>query len=109
MVYRAVRKSTGEFVAVKCFSRKDLTQHDEASIRAESNMLMMLDHPHITKCIEVFEEPNCFYIVTELVAGGELFSRIVQKSYYSEKDARDLVEILISAIKYCHDHDVVHR
>jgi calcium/calmodulin-dependent protein kinase I len=43
------------------------------------------------------------------VSGGELFDRIVEKTFYTEKEARDLVKILLSAIKYCHDKDVVHR
>ena len=43
------------------------------------------------------------------MAGGELFDRIVEKTFYSEKDARDLVTALLSAIKYCHDNNIVHR
>lgn len=41
--------------------------------------------------------------------GGELFDRIVQKSYYNEKEARDVCLILFDAMKYCHDHHVAHR
>ncbi len=45
----------------------------------------------------------------ELLEGGELFDRIVKKTCYSEKEARDLVHVLYRAIKYCHDRNVVHR
>jgi serine/threonine protein kinase len=41
--------------------------------------------------------------------GGELFDRIVQKSYYNEKEARDVTKILFEAISYCHTHQVAHR
>lgn len=41
--------------------------------------------------------------------GGELFDRIVQKVVYTEKEARDLVTILLEAVKYCHDRGIVHR
>ncbi|CAK4231660.1 unnamed protein product [Aphanomyces euteiches] len=34
---------------------------------------------------------------------------ILKKTFYTEKEARDLVQVLLSAIKYCHDHNVVHR
>lgn len=50
-----------------------------------------------------------YYLVTEMMVGGELFDRIVQKEYYNEKEARDLCKILLSSIKYCHDCNVVHR
>lgn len=42
-------------------------------------------------------------------SGGELFDRIVQKVVYNEKEARDLVTILLEAVKYCHDRGIVHR
>lgn len=44
-----------------------------------------------------------------VVAGGELFDRIVQKVVYTEKEARDLVTALLKAVKYCHDRSIVHR
>jgi hypothetical protein len=34
------------------------------------------------RCYETFDEGAEFYIVTELVAGGELFDRIVAKVGY---------------------------
>ncbi|KAF0686030.1 Aste57867_22156 [Aphanomyces stellatus] len=34
---------------------------------------------------------------------------IHSESYYTEKEARDLVKTLLLAIKYCHDQDIVHR
>ena len=41
--------------------------------------------------------------------GGELFDRIVEKSYYNEKEARATCRILLEAIGYCHEHGVAHR
>jgi len=50
-----------------------------------------------------------FYLVMECVSGGELFDRIVEKSYYNEKEARATCKILLEAVGYCHDHLVAHR
>ncbi len=58
---------------------------------------------------EVFDEENEFFIVTELVEGGELFDRIVSKSHYSEAEARDLVKMFLETMAYMHENDVVHR
>lgn len=41
--------------------------------------------------------------------GGELFDRIVSKSFYNEKEARDVCKILFEAIGYCHSKSVAHR
>lgn len=61
------------------------------------------------RLIEVFEEGSDFYIVTELVQGGELFDRIVSKSHYSEKEARDLIKKMLETLAYMHENNVVHR
>ena len=39
---------------------------------------------------ELFETPQKLYLVVELVTGGELFDRIVEKGSFSEKDAANL-------------------
>ena len=47
---------------------------------------------------------------TRGTAGGELFDRIVQRVYYSEKEARDLIAVLLKILMYLHqDCMIVHR
>lgn len=41
--------------------------------------------------------------------GGELYDRIATKLYYKESDARHVINGLLSAIKYIHDKNIVHR
>jgi calcium-dependent protein kinase len=47
--------------------------------------------------------------VTELCYGGELFDRISEEQYFSEKDAANILKQVLSAINYCHSRMVVHR
>uniref|UniRef100_M4C058 Protein kinase domain-containing protein n=1 Tax=Hyaloperonospora arabidopsidis (strain Emoy2) TaxID=559515 RepID=M4C058_HYAAE len=109
VVRESVRIGTNHKVAIKCIKRSDLSKDDDAAIQFEVSILQQLKHPNIMTLEEVFIEPEYYYLVTEFVSGGELFDRIVQKTFYTEKAARDLVKILIGAIKYCHDQNVVHR
>ena len=37
-----------------------------------------MDHPHILKLYEYFEDDKNFYIITEMCKGGELFDKIVE-------------------------------
>ena len=52
-------------------------------------------HKHIVKLIDFFEEEEHFYLVMDLMTGGDVFDRIVEKYKYTEKDARDLTKILL--------------
>lgn len=43
------------------------------------------------------------------VSGGELFDRIVEKGFYTERDASALIRQILDAVKYLHDMGIVHR
>jgi serine/threonine protein kinase len=109
VVKLGTHKRTGQRVAVKCIDRSGLPEDGEASLRQEVDILKALDHPNIVKLIDFFEEDKFFYVVMEYLEGGELFDRIVKKNCYNEKEARDLVFSMLSAMKYCHDRQIAHR
>ncbi|KDO32715.1 CAMK/CAMK1 protein kinase [Saprolegnia parasitica CBS 223.65] len=109
VVKEGTHKASGKKYAIKCIKKQGLTQEDLDALHEEISILKKMDHPNIMTLYEVFSEPAYYYLVTEIMEGGELFDRIVEKTYYTEKEARDLVLILLNAIKYCHDRGVVHR
>jgi calcium/calmodulin-dependent protein kinase I len=90
-------------------TKAKLTVEDDNALKDEIAILKEFDHPHIIRLYDVFDESQYYYLVTEKMSGGELFDRIVQKSYYNEKEARDVCKILFEAIGYCHSHQVAHR
>lgn len=96
-------------VAVKVVQRVGLSETDEKAFHREVDIMRGLDHPNIVHYIDFFQDDKQYYVVLELVEGGELFDRIVQKTFYNESEARDLVSLLLRAIKYLHDLDIVHR
>jgi calcium-dependent protein kinase len=49
--------------------------------------LRNLDHPHIIKLFETFEDGRNIYLVMEMCTGGELFDRIINDGYFSEVKA----------------------
>ena len=73
------------------------------------DILSQLDHPNAVKLIEIFDEDSYIYLVLELLAGGELFDRIVEKENYSEKEASDTIRPIVDSIRYCHGLGIVHR
>jgi serine/threonine protein kinase len=109
VVKEGVKKDTNAKVAIKIINRAKLSPADDKSISQEVKILGSLDHPNIVKLHEFYEEPASYYMVMECIQGGELFDRIVQKTAYSEKEARDLAFILLNTLKYCHERNIVHR
>jgi serine/threonine protein kinase len=61
------------------------------------------------KVIETFEDKKHFFVVTELFEGGELFDKITEKEYFSEKEAAKTMKQILSAVNYCHKNNITHR
>eukprot|EP00551_Chaetoceros_affinis_P008224 CAMPEP_0203664150 /NCGR_PEP_ID=MMETSP0090-20130426/1616_1 /ASSEMBLY_ACC=CAM_ASM_001088 /TAXON_ID=426623 /ORGANISM="Chaetoceros affinis, Strain CCMP159" /LENGTH=380 /DNA_ID=CAMNT_0050527287 /DNA_START=163 /DNA_END=1305 /DNA_ORIENTATION=+ len=108
-VKEAKNNANNQVYAVKIINRPSLSEEDLKGLQQEIAILQEIDHPHIIKLYNVYHEPAKIYLVTELMSGGELFDRIVQKEYYSEQEARDVCRILFAALNYCHDRKVAHR
>eukprot|EP00117_Sycon_ciliatum_P002175 scpid75731/ scgid7518/ Calcium/calmodulin-dependent protein kinase type 1; CaM kinase I; CaM kinase I alpha len=107
-VVRGKDRETGVNYAIKCVDRKAL-KGKEGALENEVNVLKKVEHPNIIKLIELYESKNHVYLVMEIVTGGELFDRIVDKGQYSELDASQLVRQVLGGVKYLHDLGVVHR
>lgn len=68
-----------------------------------------LDHPNIIKLYEVYETDNHINLVLELLKGGELFDKILQKTFFTEQDAAVLMHKLLDALAYMHGKGMMHR
>ncbi|XP_064604220.1 calcium/calmodulin-dependent protein kinase type 1-like [Liolophura sinensis] len=98
----------GNFVAVKIINRNGLKGKEE-SLENEIQVLRRLRHPNIVQLLDVYEDKHRVYLVMELVTGGELFDRIVEKGSYTEKDASQLIKQVLEAVDFMHERGVVHR
>ena len=103
------KRSTGKEYAMKIVNRVSLTKSLEKALKHEIKILNDLDHPNILRLVETFSTISTHYLVTELLEGGELFDRIVEKTTYTESEARDLSRTLLKALKYCHSKNIAHR
>lgn len=109
VVKEGSHKQSGESFAIKIVTKDKLSEEDEIALKDEIGVLKELKHSNIIRLYDVFDEKGFYYLITEKMLGGELFDRIVQKSYYNEKEARDVCKILFEALRYCHSHQVAHR
>jgi calcium-dependent protein kinase len=75
----------------------------------EMEVLKKADHPNIVRLYECYEEKNCLHLVTEYMAGGELFKTIIKSGAVSEATAAHIMRQILSAVTYCHSLNIVHR
>ena len=68
-----------------------------------------MNHPKITKILEVFEDEDYILISMEYINGGNLFSFVKKRRKLSEKTAKYLFKQIILGIQHIHSHKIVHR
>jgi len=108
-IYSGIDRKTGEEVAIKKIS-KEFT--DDVSFQREMDALLHIraagGHPHICGLRENFDEGDHFYLVLDLISGGEMFEHLCAQGAYSEADAARLVREIASALQFCHGTGVIH-
>ncbi|KAL6459654.1 hypothetical protein MHYP_G00314130, partial [Metynnis hypsauchen] len=107
-VVLAQERSTGKMFAVKCIPKKAL-KGKESSIENEIAVLRKIKHENIVALEDIYESSDHLYLIMQLVSGGELFDRIVEKGFYTEKDASTLIRQVLDAVNYLHSMGIVHR
>ena len=102
---------SGRIVAIKSFDKNKLNSNSEnmKKILYESNLMKKLNHPNITKILEIFEDGNYFLIIMEYINGGNLFSFVKKRRKISEKTAKFLFRQIILGIQHMHSKNIVHR
>jgi calcium/calmodulin-dependent protein kinase I len=107
-VFLGIHKETNIRVAIKVIS-KATTKNKPEMLKNEVEILKKMENPYIIKLYDIFDTPNSLYLVMELVTGGELFDRIVEREQYSEANAKEVMKQLLTAIEYFHSLGIVHR
>ncbi|KAI9639676.1 putative Serine/threonine-protein kinase [Dioszegia hungarica] len=128
-VYKAIERKTGRKVAVKVVRKYELNSSqngnkhlnkdfkkrgprvtERANILKEVQIMRGIDHPGVVKLLNFFESDEHYFLILELMEGGELFHQIVKLTYFSEALSRHVILQVAEAIRYLHEErGVVHR
>ncbi|KAF8940474.1 hypothetical protein BGZ58_006316 [Dissophora ornata] len=112
-VFKATNRKTGIVYAVKVVKKNEtFNAKVESSLESEIGILMSIDQAslkNLLRVCEVFNEPNFYYVVTELAPDGELFDQIIDKQKFTESETRHIFKQVLEGVKYLHDMGIVHR
>lgn len=105
-VYMVKEKKTGKTFAMKCVKKK---QKRDLNLENEIAVLRRIKHDNVVGMEDFYESRTHYYLVMQLVSGGELFDRILDRGVYSEKDASRVIQQVLQAVSYLHQNGIVHR
>ncbi|KAL6042056.1 hypothetical protein STEG23_022046 [Scotinomys teguina] len=106
-VFLVKQRVTGKLFALKCIKKSPAFR--DSSLENEIAVLKRIKHENIVTLEDIYESTTHYYLVMQLVSGGELFDRILERGVYTEKDASLVIQQVLSAVKYLHENGIVHR
>jgi calcium/calmodulin-dependent protein kinase I len=66
-------------------------------------------HPKIIRVIDLLEDKLNYYIVSEIVEGGELFKRLCELESFTENQAAYIILQIMLGLNYFHLQSITHR
>ena len=110
-VYLVNDKETGEELAVKSFTKKNIQEQTRGleSLRNEITILKSMRHDNVVKLRELYETSNSVYFVMELMEGGELSKRLRKKKPISLEGVQNVMRGILKGLEYCAKNNIVHR
>ena len=74
----------------------------------EAKNLAQMNHPHIVKVVDVFEENDTVYYVMQYLSGGSLSDYVKQHGALDEAIAIKYIQQIGSALEYMHQKHICH-
>jgi serine/threonine protein kinase len=110
-VFIGFEKSTGhEYAVKKIYDRSKMKWNGRDALMDEiGNLQKLRQAPNIVYLHEYFLEQQQCFLVMELLPGKELFERIIQKSIFTEEEARNSCRCVLSALAFMHERRMAHR
>ena len=128
ITYLAVQSGLERKVAIKEFFMKDLCNRDGSTSHVtlgtegsretvarfrekflkEARNIARLNHPHIVRIHDIFEENGTAYYVMEYAEGGSLADLVKSKGCLSESEATSYILQIAEALAYIHSKKINH-
>ncbi|XP_053662959.1 serine/threonine-protein kinase ULK3 [Anopheles marshallii] len=108
IVYRAMKKTTNEILAVKVMAKSKLSHSAMDNIISEISLLKRLKHRHIVEMRDFLWDDENIYILMEYCNAGNLSSYIKQNRTLDEGTCRRFLQQLALALRYMRQNDVSH-
>ena len=99
--------------AAKILKKEKLIKAKQTKyVKSEKELLLVMDHPNISKLCYTFTDDERLYFILELISGGELFEVIIKQNFSAlelKKVAQFYMAQLLEALIYIHDMKICHR
>jgi len=109
-VWKVLYKKGKQIFAMKKMSKcKIIDKRSEHSIKAERDLLSVMNHPFIINMHFSFQDAEFLYIAMDLLTGGDLRYQIFKQKIFFEEQTKFFISCIILSLEYIHTNNILHR
>lgn len=77
----------------------------------EKSVMTEFDHPFVLRLVETYQDPNCIYMLMDLVQGGEMYNIIHtdNRDGLSENVSKFYAANILEGLSHMHRKNIIHR
>ena len=109
-VWKVIHKTSKKIYAMKQVLKEKVSRM-LPQFKREVYIMYNLNHPHIIKLLNHFEDDKNFYLLMEFADGGNLYHRLHKQRQFIEVEAAQYFREVVLAVEYLHLHTpaIIHR
>jgi len=97
-------------LAIKILKKSELLRLKQVEhVKAEKDILAMVDHPFIINLITSFQDDKRIYMIMEYINGGELFSYLRKEGRLRNDHGRFYAGEIVLALGFLHSFHIAYR
>lgn len=101
-------QDTGSEYVCRTLDRRRMPTADRDAVQKHLQQLNGLEHPHLCKFVEAFEDGQRLFLVYEKAQDVTLFEHIGTCETFGEDDAAEYVRQIAMALSVAHEEGIVH-
>ena len=111
-VWKVVHKQTNRVYVIKVIDKISIFEQKLVDqMNREIEMMYKLNHPHVMKLVNHFEDDDKFYMIMPYAAKGQLYSLLRRQVRFDQRTAAQYMRETIEAVRYLHSFSpkIIHR
>lgn len=109
VVKKCVKKSNKKHYAVKIMKRNKLDEKTKTAFINEIGILNNIKHKRILNVEHSSWDKTNYYIVSELIEGGDLMDFVGKYGAIEEKATVEIAYQILEGVQYLHSNNIIHR
>jgi serine/threonine-protein kinase RIM15 len=109
-VFLAMKKNTGDYVAIKCLKKSDMIAKNQLlNVKSERAVMMkQANSPYVAQLYTTFQSRDWLYLVMEYLHGGDCAALVKTLGTLGDWSKRYIAEIIVG-VDDLHKRGIIHR